>query len=167
MYSLWIFVWRKDEREPERTQDVTHACNSTHYFRKHSKVFLNCRQKFLNKILTSKSSLFPLVTRTNEITWDVDFHTGLFRAVSGVSCAHDLLDFLDERIEIMTLFDPSVKHLSFISLNLQALSMLCASPLLAVDRSKFGNRLTHWPASKLSNARRTFDPFDAQSVSDW
>ena len=23
MYSLWIFVWRKDEREPERTQDVT------------------------------------------------------------------------------------------------------------------------------------------------
>ena len=54
-----------------------------------------------------------------------------------------LLDFLDERVEITTLFDTSIKHLSFISLNLQALSMLYASLLLAVDRSKFGNPLTH------------------------
>ena len=48
-----------------------------------------------------------------------------------------------------TLFDTSIKLLSFIPLNLLALCMLHASLLHAVDPSKFGNRLTHWPASKL------------------
>ena len=133
--------------------------------------------------------MLPLVTRTQEITWNFDFQTGLFRAVSSVSWAHNLLDFLDERVEITTLFNTSIKllrggstpnkitwvqqrqhhsaresarermlslALRFIPLNLWALCMLHASLLHAVDPSKFGNRLTHWPASnnKLSSARR-------------
>ena len=43
--------------------------------------------------------------------------------MSGVSWAHDLLDFLDERVEITTRYDTSIKHLSFIYLNLRALSI--------------------------------------------
>ena len=54
-----------------------------------------------------------------------------------------LLDFLDERVEITTLFDTSIKLLSFIPRNLLALCMLHASLRHAVDPSKFGNRLTH------------------------
>ena len=65
-----------------------------------------------------------------------------------------------------TLLDTSIKLSSFIPRNLYARCLLHASLLHAVDPPKFGNRLAHWPASKLSSARRMLDSFDAQSVLD-
>ena len=70
MYILWIFVWRKDEREPERTQDVTNHFSIHIYIQKHladKKIIIP--QLAINAI-TNKGFVYLRVTDIHNIDFE-------------------------------------------------------------------------------------------------